>query len=329
MPTTTSKGYMSPYQHVTGKIPNLTHLRKWGSKAFVNVPLAKRGKDFLPRAHIGYLIGYSEIQRDAYRIWLPIWNIIVISRNVAFDENIPQGDVNLETDEYWMELRQGRTSQNVSNRNKIDDYVYLEGVVFYDPDENKHMRVSKVATYTFKGVKTVVCWCTLYDLMLPEQQQSDIEIRPPTHVRDVEKMVAGYHDDDANELAEVAVETSKNLSTKHENDELKVALGAHHIVMGKGRYNSVLDNGDGRVEVDLASHYPVVSESSFDVKTQTSPSAKRKLDDRQDNEIFDDLGYMFPRHHHMEDHHVLAGRCRTREAQSMIPTCDGTDITTR
>ena len=47
------------------------------------------------------------------------------------------------------------------------------------------MRVSKIATYTFRGTTTIVCWCTLYDFKLSEEQQSQEEIKPSTHVREV------------------------------------------------------------------------------------------------------------------------------------------------
>ena len=45
IPTTTSKGTMSPFEHVNGKPPDIFNIRVWGSKAYINIPLAKRKKD--------------------------------------------------------------------------------------------------------------------------------------------------------------------------------------------------------------------------------------------------------------------------------------------
>jgi hypothetical protein len=84
---------MSSFEHKKGKTPDVSHLRIWGSKCYANVALSHRRKDFAPRAQEGYLVGYSEIQRDAYQIWVPETNRIVVSRSVTFDEAIPQGDV--------------------------------------------------------------------------------------------------------------------------------------------------------------------------------------------------------------------------------------------
>ena len=92
----------------------------------MNVPLQRRGKDFLPRAHVRYLVGYSEEQRDVYRIWLPLWNIIVTSTNVEFDENIPQGEIDFKTDEYWMDIRKSKTLNEDIGRNSVDDYLLLK-----------------------------------------------------------------------------------------------------------------------------------------------------------------------------------------------------------
>ena len=147
-----------------------------------------------------------------------------------------------------------------------------------------------------------------------------VEIRPPTHIREVEMMVAGYHDDNASELAEVAVERAEYLSTKHD-DVLKVALDAHHIFMEEGRCNSVLAIEDGKVAEGSMPHYSMLSKASFDIKTQTSSLPKRKFDDREDK-ISDDLGCLFPSSRSVKDHHVHAGRCRTRDAQNMITIHD-------
>jgi hypothetical protein len=40
----------------------------------------------IPRGHIGYLVGY--IASNIYKIWIPVLNRVIVTRNVVFDENI-------------------------------------------------------------------------------------------------------------------------------------------------------------------------------------------------------------------------------------------------
>ena len=96
LPTQTARGRMSPTEYLTGVTPNLEHLRVFGSKAFVNIPLSKRHKDFKDRAITGYMVGYSKVMRGAYKIWIPEWNRVIVSRDVRFDEAIPQGIIDFK-----------------------------------------------------------------------------------------------------------------------------------------------------------------------------------------------------------------------------------------
>jgi len=47
---------------------------------------AKRAFKTIPRGHIGYLVGYYA--SNIYRIWVPVLDQVIISRNVTFDEDI-------------------------------------------------------------------------------------------------------------------------------------------------------------------------------------------------------------------------------------------------
>ena len=80
----TSGRELTPYELITGKRPNLGHLRVFGSKAFVHIPREKRNKlDF--KSQPGYMVGYS-INGKGYRILLED-NTVVDSRDVIFDES--------------------------------------------------------------------------------------------------------------------------------------------------------------------------------------------------------------------------------------------------
>ena len=84
---------MSPYQFETGKVPNLSHIRTWGCKAWVHIPKERRTKNFKPKALIGYLMGYNEHQLGAYIVFIPELVKFVVSKSVKFDESIPQGPI--------------------------------------------------------------------------------------------------------------------------------------------------------------------------------------------------------------------------------------------
>ena len=50
-------------------------------------------------------MGYSEIQRDAYIIFVPEIAKLIVSRDLKFDENIPQGEIDLKTNYYFHEIQ--------------------------------------------------------------------------------------------------------------------------------------------------------------------------------------------------------------------------------
>ena len=147
---------MSPYEHKKGKAPNVSHLRIWGSKCYANIALSHRRKDFAPRAQVGYLVGYSEIQRDAYQIWVPETNRIVVSRSVTFDEAIPQGDVDFSKDPYWREVRQF-AKRVIAKKRDEEDFYYLVDLIFYDPDIDSECLVKEIRVQNNYIVAVYVC----------------------------------------------------------------------------------------------------------------------------------------------------------------------------
>ena len=74
----------TPFEVITGTKPNLSHLKAFGSKAYVHIPKEKRNKlDF--KSIPGYMIGYS-VNSKGYRILLDNQTVIV-SRDVIFNES--------------------------------------------------------------------------------------------------------------------------------------------------------------------------------------------------------------------------------------------------
>ena len=77
---------VTPYQNWYGSKPNLSHLRIFGSIAFIHVPKAERRK-LDSKSLKCFFVGYSLTQK-AYRFWDPVSRVIKISRDVVFDEQL-------------------------------------------------------------------------------------------------------------------------------------------------------------------------------------------------------------------------------------------------
>ena len=75
----------TPFEMLYKHKPSLAHLYIFGYKAYLFNPTIPRTQKLLPRAHIGYLMGYDST--NIYRIWIPSKRQIVRTRNVTFDES--------------------------------------------------------------------------------------------------------------------------------------------------------------------------------------------------------------------------------------------------
>ena len=75
---------MTPYEDWHGQKSNLTHLRIFGSTAYMHVPKDERSK-LDSKSLKRRFIGYSETQK-AFRLFDPSSNKVKISRDVIFRE---------------------------------------------------------------------------------------------------------------------------------------------------------------------------------------------------------------------------------------------------
>jgi hypothetical protein len=73
-----------PYELLTGKKPNVSYFRVFGSKCFI---LIKRGRNskFTPKAVEGFLLGYDSNTR-AYRVFNKSTGLVEVSYDIVFDE---------------------------------------------------------------------------------------------------------------------------------------------------------------------------------------------------------------------------------------------------
>lgn len=91
-PTSSLNGH-TPFEKWKGDVPDLSHLRVFGSKVFILNKDPTKGK-FEPRSREGVFVGYSE-EVKGYRVWVPELRKIVVGRDVKFleDERVVSGEV--------------------------------------------------------------------------------------------------------------------------------------------------------------------------------------------------------------------------------------------
>jgi len=86
LPTKTLSGKVTPHEVLTGKKPDLSHLRIWGCQCFVNIPVELREKGG-PHRYEAVFVGYEE---DRVGWWVrKIDGSFAFSRDIVFNENIP------------------------------------------------------------------------------------------------------------------------------------------------------------------------------------------------------------------------------------------------
>jgi hypothetical protein len=72
------------YELLTGKKPNVSYFRVFGSKCFILVKRGRKSK-FAPKAVEGFLLGYDSNSR-AYRVFNKSSGLVEVSCDIVFDE---------------------------------------------------------------------------------------------------------------------------------------------------------------------------------------------------------------------------------------------------
>jgi hypothetical protein len=106
---TSALDMMTPYEAWYEKKPNVNHFRVFGCVAYVHVVDQKRQK-LDPKSESCIFVGYSE-QSKAYRLYNPLTNSIVVSRDVIFYEGGVYGHKKCHDD----------MSKSVLDKDIIDD----------------------------------------------------------------------------------------------------------------------------------------------------------------------------------------------------------------
>jgi hypothetical protein len=77
-------GFKTPKEMFSKKKPEVSHLKIFGCPLFVHIPKERRTK-LDPSGKKGLFVGYCEVSK-AFRIYIPGYHHIEISRDVTFDE---------------------------------------------------------------------------------------------------------------------------------------------------------------------------------------------------------------------------------------------------
>ena len=80
-------------------VPDLSHLRIWGCKAYLRLPKNYIRKDWRDKTFSGYFIGYNEPGEMGYRLFIPDLRDTVVGVNVTFNEVVPS-----YREEYYIEV---------------------------------------------------------------------------------------------------------------------------------------------------------------------------------------------------------------------------------
>src|SRR5688572_30296522 len=72
------------YELITGKKPNVSYFRVFGSKCFILIKRGRKSK-FAPKAVEGFLLGYDSNTR-AYRVFNKSTGLVEVSCDIVFDE---------------------------------------------------------------------------------------------------------------------------------------------------------------------------------------------------------------------------------------------------
>jgi hypothetical protein len=108
------------YELLTGKKPNFSYFRVFGSKCFILVKRGRKSK-FAPKAVKGFLLGYDSNTR-AYRVFNKSTGLVEVSCDIVFDETNNSQVEQVDLDELDDEEAPCVTLRNMS----IGDVCHME-----------------------------------------------------------------------------------------------------------------------------------------------------------------------------------------------------------
>jgi hypothetical protein len=106
---------MTSYELLTGKKPNVSYFRVFGSKCFILVKRGRKSK-FAPKAVEGFLLGYDS-NTKAYRVFNKSTGLVEVSCDIVFDETNGSQVEQVDLDELDDETNGSQVAPCVALRN--------------------------------------------------------------------------------------------------------------------------------------------------------------------------------------------------------------------
>ena len=169
MPTSTSKGKMTPMQARYGFAPDISHFRKFGCVIFIHIEHSLRDS-VGEKASQGYFLGFEWPLMDRVICFVPETGKIVVSAHVTFDEITK------------IVRKQPIMLQECKPKDKLDFY-YLIGLIYRD-DENGTL-------YTTTNIHVQNGYVVATRAPILDGHKGPEESRP-VHARNVELMLNDY-----------------------------------------------------------------------------------------------------------------------------------------
>jgi hypothetical protein len=103
---TRSLDWKTPIGQLQGQLPDLSHLRMYGCRAYPRISNIPKLDKLALRAEVGYLVGYEST--NIFKIWIPCTSRIISTRDVTFDETKRYDQV--YEDQLALAIQQSRTT---------------------------------------------------------------------------------------------------------------------------------------------------------------------------------------------------------------------------
>ena len=165
---------MTPYEGVYGELPDLSHLRIWGCKAYIKIPKNYQRKDWREKPFTGHFIGYSEPGEMGYKVYVPDLREVVVGVNVTFNEVIPS-----YREEYYNELDKMKF-EVAPDESTVESFLHLVGEKYFDDDTLLEFVTTRVEAW--KGL------IVAYRAPVLAHGKIGREEKAPIHVADVIRM---------------------------------------------------------------------------------------------------------------------------------------------
>ena len=135
----TALGFKTPKDMFTRKKPKVSHPKIFGCLLFVYIPKEKRTK-LDPSEKKGIFVGYCEVSK-AFRIYIPGYHHMKISRDVPFDEDVAlKKSRNCQLEEVYEEVVTPKVAEPMEEVALSPNDEILKDHDMLEPQKPPHMR---------------------------------------------------------------------------------------------------------------------------------------------------------------------------------------------